>query len=99
MARNSRFRGHYFSEKLYIATTVGGGCCLGAEPATAAGTDELKVAYEVFKEEVRDIAPAYAPAPVSTDGRKGTQAAWRALVPNVGILVRFLHAWLKVRDR
>ena len=36
-------------QKVYIATTVGGGCCLGAEPATAAGTDELKLAYEVFK--------------------------------------------------
>jgi hypothetical protein len=31
-------------QKLYIATTVGDGCCLGAEPARAAGADELKVA-------------------------------------------------------
>ncbi len=29
-------------EKVYIATTVGGGCCLGAEPAATAGTDDLK---------------------------------------------------------
>ena len=86
-------------QKVYIATTVGGGCCLGAEPATAAGTDELKVAYEVFKEEARDVAPAYAPETVSTDGWKGTQAAWRALFPKVVILLCFLHAWLKVRDR
>src|ERR1700682_1973699 len=34
-------------KKLYIATTVGGGCVLGAEPALAAGTDDLKAAYAV----------------------------------------------------
>ena len=86
-------------QKVYIATTVGGGCCLGAEPATAAGTDELKVASEVFKEEARDVAPEYAPETVSTDGWKGTQAAWRALVPKAVILLCFVHAWRKVRDR
>ena len=31
-------------QKVYIATTVAGGCCLGAEPAEAAGTDDLKAA-------------------------------------------------------
>src|SRR4051795_10737874 len=34
-------------QKVYIATTVGDGCCLGAEPAEAAGTTELTVAYAV----------------------------------------------------
>ena len=86
-------------QKVYIATTVGGGCCLGAEPAAAAGTDELKVAYEVFTDEARDVAPEYAPKTVSTDGWKGTQAAWKALFPKVIILLCFLHAWLKIRDR
>jgi hypothetical protein len=85
--------------KVYIATTVACGCCLGAEPATAAGTDELTLAYGVFKDEARDVAPAYAPVTVGTDGWKGTQAAWRALFPKVVILLCFLHAWLKVRER
>jgi hypothetical protein len=85
--------------KVYIATTVGGGCCLGAEPATTAGTDDLKAAYEVFKDEAREIAPKYAPKTVSTDGWKGTQAAWKILFPKVVILLCFLHAWLKIRDR
>jgi hypothetical protein len=87
------------SKKVYIATTVAGGCCLGAEPATTAGTDDLKVAYEVFKDEARDIAPRYAPKTVSTDGWKGTQAAWKVLFPKVVILLCFLHSWLKIRDR
>ena len=86
-------------EKLYIATTVGGGCVLGAEPAEAAGTDELEAAYGLFKDEARDIAPEYAPRTVSTDGWKGTQAAWKALFPKVAILLCFLHGWLKIRDR
>ena len=84
---------------VFIATTVGAGCCLGAEPATAAGTDELTLAYAVFKDEARDVTPEYAPETVSTDGWKGTQAAWRALFPKVVILLCFLHAWLKVRER
>ena len=86
-------------QKVYIATTVGGGCCLGAEPADAAGTDDLKAAYAVFKDEARDVTPKYAPATVSTDGWKGTQAAWKALFPRVVILLCFLHGWLKIRDR
>ena len=86
-------------QKVSIATTVGGGCCLGAEPAATAGTDDLKVAYEEFKNEAHDLAPEYAPKTVSTDGWKGTQAAWKALFKRVIILQCFLHAWLKIRDR
>lgn len=86
-------------EKVHIATTVGGGCCLGAEPSDTAGADDLKVAYGVFKDETHDVAPEDAPETVSTDGRKGTQAAWEAPFPKVVILLCFLHAWLKIRDR
>jgi hypothetical protein len=86
-------------QKVYIATTVAAGCCLGAEPAETAGTDDLKAAYGVFKEEARDVSPEYAPVTVSTDGWKWTQAAWRALFPKVVILLCFLHGWLKIRDR
>ena len=86
-------------QKTSLATTVADGCCLGAEPAEAAGTDDLKAASEVFRDEARDIAPKYAPETVNTDGWKGTQAAWKALFPKVVILLCFVHAWLKVRDR
>jgi hypothetical protein len=86
-------------QKVYIAATVGGGCCLGAEPAEAAGTDELTEAYGVFREEARDVAADYAPATVNTDGWKGTRAAWKALFTEVVLLSCFLHGWLKIRDR
>jgi hypothetical protein len=86
-------------QKVYIATTVAAGCILGAEPAPTAGTDDLKDAYSVFKQEARDIAPNYAPKTVNTDGWKGTKAAWKILFEHVVILQCFLHAWLKIRDR
>lgn len=79
-------------QKIYIATTVANGCCLGAEPAETAGTDDLKVAYEVFKDEARDIDSDYHPKTVNTDGWKGTQAAWSALSEDRHPLV--LLAWL-----
>jgi hypothetical protein len=86
-------------QKIYIATTAGGGCCLGAEPAAAAGTDDLEAAYGVFQEEALDRAPDYAPATVNTDGWKGTRAAWKLLFDEVVVLLCFLHGWLKIRDR
>ena len=86
-------------ETVSIATTVGSGGVLGAEPADAAGADELEAASGVFKDEARDIAPGYAPRTVSTDGWKGTRAAWKALFPRAVLLLCFLHSWLKVRDR
>jgi len=86
-------------QKLYIATTVGGGCVLGAEPSPGAGTDDLEAAYAVFKEEALDITPEYTPRTVNTDGWKGTKAAWRALFRRVVILQCFLHAYLKIRER
>ena len=60
-------------QKVYIATTVGNGCCLGAEPAEAAGSDKLKVAYQVFKDEAYDSPPNTLPrpsAPMAGRGRK-----------------------------
>jgi hypothetical protein len=86
-------------EKNYIATTVGGGCVLGAALSDGVGTDDLKEAYGVFQEEAADVDPRYAPKTVNTDGWQGTQAAWKLLFPVVTILQCFLHAWLKIRDR
>jgi hypothetical protein len=86
-------------QKNYIATTVGGGCVLGAALSEGAGSDELKQAYGVFKEEAHDMNLQYAPKTVNTDGWQSTQAAWKALFPLIAILPCFLHAWLKIRDR
>lgn len=86
-------------EKVYVATTVGAGCCLGIEVAATGSTEDLAAAYGVFREEARNLQPEYAPQTVNTDGWKGTRAAWQFLFPTVVLLRCFLHAWLKIRDR
>lgn len=86
-------------DKVFIATTVAAGCCLGAAIADSAGTDDLKEAYGVFRKEACDVEPDYAPETVNTDGWKATQEAWRVLFPAIALLRCFLHAWLSIRDR
>jgi hypothetical protein len=86
-------------DKVFLATTVGGGCCLGVAVAASAGTDDLVAGYQVFRDEARNVDPDYAPHTVNTDGWKGTHAAWRTLFPLVVVLRCFLHGWLKIRDR
>lgn len=85
--------------KRFIATTVGEGCFLGAAVAETAGTQDLTDAYGVFRREVQDVDPDYAPKTVNTDGWQATQQAWKTLFPLVVVLQCFLHAWLKIRDR
>jgi hypothetical protein len=85
--------------KIYIATTVAAGCCLGAAVAQAADADALQQAYGVFKQEATNVNPQYTPKTVNTDGWAATQLAWRALFSLVVILRCFLHGWLSVRER
>jgi hypothetical protein len=85
--------------KNYIATTVGDGCCLGAELAETASAEDLTAAYEVFKREAQDVRPGYQPRTVSIDGWAATSQAWRALFPLVALMRCFLHGWLAVRSR
>ena len=86
-------------EKVYLAATAGGGCCLGMALAMTAGTDDLTEAYGVFRDEARRLDPQYRPETVNTDGWPATQAAWRALFKGVTVILCFLHAFLKVRER
>ena len=64
-----------------------------------AGTDDLTEAYGVFRDEARRLDPQYRPETVNTDGWPATQAAWRALFKGVTVILCFLHAFLKVRER
>ena len=86
-------------EKVYIATTVGSGCVLGAELCETASTEDLTDGYKTFREEALSLDPEYEPETVNTDGWKGTQCAWRKLFPMIAVIQCFLHAWLKIRDR
>jgi len=87
------------TRKVYLAATAGGGCCLGLALAETAGADDLTKAYGVFRDEARGLDPEYRPETVNTDGWPATQAAWRALFKGVALILCFLHAFLKIRER
>jgi hypothetical protein len=88
---------HFNGEKGYIATTVGGDCVLGV--SLAADEAALTQAYADFRQQANRLAPDYAPKTVTTDGGFATQNAWRTLFPAILVLVCFLHAFLKIRNR
>lgn len=86
-------------EKGYVALTAGAGCLLGVALTEAADDDHLRDAYGTFRDEARDVQPAYAPQTVNTDGWKATQNAWRALFSGIAVILCYLHGFLKIRDR
>jgi len=85
--------------KVYVATTVGNQCILGATVAKDAGEQSLQDAYQVFKDEAQCLKPAYAPTTVNMDGWKATRNAWKSLFSSVVIICCFLHVFIKIRDR
>jgi hypothetical protein len=86
-------------QRVSIATTVGRDCILGASVAPSASQPGLKQAYGVFAHEAQALDGDYAPQTVNTDGWQATQGAWKALFPNITVILCFLHAFLKIRDR
>jgi hypothetical protein len=86
-------------EKIFIATTVAEGCCLGASVIDSADEVALTKAYQTFPSEAVNVEPDYAPKSVSADGWQATQLAWLALFPLICVLRCFLHGWLSIRDR
>jgi hypothetical protein len=85
--------------EVLLATTVGGGCFLGVGVARDASAATLQRAYGEFQAEAQELAPAYAPATVCTDGFKATRLAWQQLFPQVTLLLCFLHGVLKIMER
>jgi hypothetical protein len=85
-------------EKVYIATTVGKDCCLGASVSQGAGEDELTEAYAQFQREAHQVQPNYQPETVNTDGWQATMKAWRTLFPSICLIQCFLHAILSIRN-
>jgi hypothetical protein len=86
-------------ERVYIATTAAQDCILGASVAPSASQGDLEKAYGVFASEAQVVDADYAPQTVNTDGWQATQGAWKALFPQITVILCFLHAFLKIRDR
>lgn len=90
---------HLGGEKVYIATTVGDDCVLGAAVSPSASQRELQNAYAQFKTEAQNLNPDYRPHTVNTDGWKATIAAWTTLFPACVMILCFLHGFITIRDR
>jgi len=86
-------------KKVYLTATAGGGYCLGMALADTAGADDLTKVYGVFRDEAQHLDPDYRPETVNTDVWPATQAAWRGLFKGVTLILCFLHAFPKIRDR
>ena len=86
-------------ERVYIATTAATDCILGASVAQSASQTDLESAYGVFASEAQVLDADYAPETVNTDGWQATQNAWKALFKQITVILCFLHAFLKIRDR
>jgi hypothetical protein len=86
-------------ERVSIATTAAQDCILGASVALSASQAALEKAYGVFASEAQALDAEYAPETVNTDGWQATQGAWQALFTHITVILCFLHAFLKTRDR
>jgi hypothetical protein len=85
-------------EKVYIATTVGKNCFLGASVSGGASEDALTAAYQQFQREAQQVQPDYQPETVNTDGWQATMNAWKTLFPQVCVIQCFLHAVLSLKN-
>lgn len=80
-------------------TLAGHDGLLGTSVSTSASQEDLTQASGIFAQESRDVDPAYASSRVNTDGWQATQGAWKALFANITVILCFLQAFLKGRDR
>ncbi len=86
-------------KRVFIPTTVAQGCILGAEVVETASTEDLQKGYGVFRDEALAQKPDYCPETVNTDKWNATQNAWTALFPFATLILCFLHAFIKIKDR
>jgi len=86
-------------EKVYVATTVGNNCVLGASVSESAGTKDLTEAYGIFRDEAQNVNPDYQTESANFDGWEPTSKAWYYLFPRINIITCFLHAYMSIRRK
>jgi len=84
-------------QKLYIATTVGHDCILGAVATTSVDYLTLKNAYGVYLTESHLLADKYCPTSVNIDGFKSTHKATSTVFSKATIIRCFFHGFLKIK--
>lgn len=86
-------------QKVFVPTTVAGECILGAQVVEQADTEHLEQGYQVFRDEAQAVQGDYAPHTVNTDKWESTRQAWQHLFPGITLILCFLHAVLKIKNR
>lgn len=88
----------WWGERIYITVTAALGCFLGVSLTQSADTEALQQAYGEFQHEAHQVNPDYCPDSVNTDGWDATQQAWKALFPEITVVLCFLHVVLGVQQ-
>src|SRR4029453_5596243 len=86
-------------EEVVVPTTGGGGCVLGITVAPEATSGSFTDAYGGFGAEAPTVFAESQARSVCTDGFKPTREAWRRLLPQLTLVLCFLHAILKITNR
>jgi hypothetical protein len=86
-------------QEVAVATTVGGGCFLGAAVVEKDDTEGLLAGYGQFARQAREVFAQWQPRSVCTDGWKATREAWRLLFPQISLVLCYLHSALKIASR
>jgi hypothetical protein len=86
-------------KKVFVPTTVAQECILGAEVVEQADADHLEQGYQVFRDEAQTLQSDYTPQSVNTDKWPATRQAWSRLFPATTLILCFLHAVLKIKNR
>ena len=84
--------------KLYVCTTVGDNCFLGASVSTNIDQEHLLKSYGIFKDEIHKIHPQHIIQSINTDGFQSTSNTAKHLFPKAQILRCFLHGFLKIKS-
>jgi len=86
-------------QKIYICTTVGNHCFLGANIALSAKYEAFRAAYCFFKKEALNCLPNYNPLTINIDGYSSTRKTINNLFPQAVPLTCFLHGFIKIRTQ
>lgn len=79
--------------------TVANECVLGSAMTESAFEASLTEAYGIFAHEAKSVKPDYAPDTGNHDGWAATQNAWKHCFSGITVILCFLHAFIKIRDR
>lgn len=83
--------------EVYGCVTSAGECILGADLSLSEDEKGLGEGYAAFKQEALDLQPGYSPRSVNTDGWPATKKAWQRLFAGIGLILCFLHGFIKIR--